>query len=153
MELRYVKGDLFKVAPSEAYLLHACNCQGEWGSGIAKAFKAYYPFHYIAYHNHCKNKDPENDILGTSIIIKDKVVCLFTSSFWGRRCDGVSDILTATEKSLKMLAKQLPDNALIYSPKINSGLFKTPWELTEKLVNEFLAERPDVTWVVVDYVP
>ncbi|KAF3891950.1 hypothetical protein GY631_4499 [Trichophyton interdigitale] len=33
-----IEGDLF-LAPEGAALIHACNCQGSWGKGIALEFK------------------------------------------------------------------------------------------------------------------
>ncbi len=147
MELRYVKGDLFKVAPKEAYLLHACNCQGAWGAGIAKAFKLYYPMDYIKYNQYCKNTE---DISGTVFITKNNIICLFTSEHFGKETDSVEVILDNTKLALKELETALPKDSLIYSPKINSGLFATPWEDTEKLINKFLEARSDVTWVVTE---
>ncbi|KAL4893663.1 hypothetical protein BDV59DRAFT_207486 [Aspergillus ambiguus] len=49
-----IEGDLFD-APDGAALIHACNCEGSWGGGIAKAFKAKYPAAYEIYKNHCKH--------------------------------------------------------------------------------------------------
>ncbi|KGO74883.1 Appr-1-p processing [Penicillium italicum] len=45
-------GDLFD-APNGAALIHACNCQGVWGAGIARAFRERYPAAYEIYRNHC----------------------------------------------------------------------------------------------------
>ncbi|KAJ5188086.1 Appr-1-p processing [Penicillium cf. griseofulvum] len=45
-------GDLFD-APNGAALIHACNCQGVWGAGIARAFYERYPAAYKIYRNHC----------------------------------------------------------------------------------------------------
>ncbi|KAE8373834.1 ADP-ribose 1''-phosphate phosphatase [Aspergillus bertholletiae] len=48
-----IQGDLFN-APDGAALIHACNCIGSWGGGIAKAFKQKYPAAYAIYHSHCQ---------------------------------------------------------------------------------------------------
>ncbi|KAK2801276.1 ADP-ribose 1''-phosphate phosphatase [Onygenales sp. PD_10] len=48
-----LQGDLFSDAPEGAVLIHACNCQGSWGSGIAEVFKRRYPAAYLIYHAHC----------------------------------------------------------------------------------------------------
>ncbi|KAJ5826610.1 hypothetical protein N7447_003373 [Penicillium robsamsonii] len=45
-------GDLFN-APNGAALIHACNCQGVWGAGIARSFRKRYPAAYEIYRNHC----------------------------------------------------------------------------------------------------
>ncbi|KAH1529276.1 hypothetical protein KXX25_001519 [Aspergillus fumigatus] len=49
-----IEGDLFH-APDGAALIHACNCQGSWGKGIAKAFKDKYPAAFAIYRPHCQN--------------------------------------------------------------------------------------------------
>ncbi|OGM39363.1 phosphatase [Aspergillus bombycis] len=51
--IREIQGDLFD-APDGAALIHACNCIGSWGGGIAKAFKQKYPAAYNIYHSHCQ---------------------------------------------------------------------------------------------------
>ncbi|KAL1953134.1 hypothetical protein VTO42DRAFT_3569 [Malbranchea cinnamomea] len=54
------EGDLFDV-PDGAVLIHACNCQGSWGKGIAEAFKTTYPAAFRIYRAHCKEHlSPKN---------------------------------------------------------------------------------------------
>jgi len=48
-----IEGDIFD-APEGAVLIHACNCQGSWGKGIAKAFKEKYPAAFEVYRSHCR---------------------------------------------------------------------------------------------------
>ncbi len=143
---KYVKGDIFKLAPKDAYLLHACNCQGVWGSGVAWQFRNLYPEDYIDYKEHSLRA-----VIGDFVVTRNNVICLYTSNGYGSRVDHVDIILKATELALDKLAFWMKPNTTIYSPKINSGLFKTPWEQTEKLINEFLKKRPDIKWTVVEY--
>ncbi|RHZ45791.1 ADP-ribose 1''-phosphate phosphatase [Aspergillus thermomutatus] len=49
-----IEGNLFH-APDGAALIHACNCHGSWGKGIAKAFKDKYPAAFAIYRSHCQN--------------------------------------------------------------------------------------------------
>ncbi|KAE8392310.1 ADP-ribose 1''-phosphate phosphatase [Aspergillus alliaceus] len=51
--IREVQGDLFD-APDGAALIHACNCLGSWGNGIARAFTQKYPAAYGIYRTHCQ---------------------------------------------------------------------------------------------------
>jgi ADP-ribose 1''-phosphate phosphatase len=146
MELEYTKGDLFKVAPQEAYLLHACNCQGQWGAGIARDFKTNYPMDYIEYVKDCKKTSP-----GDMLITKNGIICLYTSLGFGKRTDEPQVILENTKEALANLATKLKTHSVIYSCKINSGLFKVDWAATELLILDFLKARKDVRWVVVDY--
>jgi ADP-ribose 1''-phosphate phosphatase len=148
MELNYVKGDLFEIAPEEAYLLHACNCVGVWGAGIAKEFKRRYFASYSDYFYQCSI---EKFIPGNSLITKDNIICLGTSHGYGHHKDSIKVIVENTHKCLVSLAGTLPRNAIIYSPKINSGLFNVPWELTEEAIEVFLSFRTDVSWTVVEY--
>ncbi|OAX78183.1 hypothetical protein ACJ72_07514 [Emergomyces africanus] len=48
-----IQGDLFD-APEGAALIHACNCQGSWGKGVAKDFKDKYPAAYQIFRSHCQ---------------------------------------------------------------------------------------------------
>ncbi|KAE8419234.1 ADP-ribose 1''-phosphate phosphatase [Aspergillus pseudocaelatus] len=60
-----MQGDLFD-APDGAALIHACNCIGSWGGGIAKAFKQKYPAAYNIYHSHCQKYKFNPEYLVTS---------------------------------------------------------------------------------------
>ncbi|KAL2871815.1 uncharacterized protein BJX67DRAFT_88216 [Aspergillus lucknowensis] len=59
--IREAEGDLFD-APDGTALIHACNCQGSWGKGIAQAFRIKYPAAFTVYKSHCDNylKDPQD---------------------------------------------------------------------------------------------
>ncbi|KAK2813822.1 hypothetical protein FQN50_000223 [Emmonsiellopsis sp. PD_5] len=63
-----LEGDLFSDAPEGAVLIHACNCQGSWGSGIAEVFKRRYPAAYLIYHAHCNShlSTPQTRTITTS---------------------------------------------------------------------------------------
>lgn len=144
MSIKIETGDIFDLAPKGAYLLHACNCQGVWGSGIARQFRDKYPRDYLEYMEYCdKGIEP-----GSTFITKNRIICLFTSDGYGKNVSSKEVILYNTDKCLHELETMLKLNSVIYSPKINSGLFETPWKDTKKLINDFLERRPDVTWVV-----
>ncbi|KAI7532144.1 hypothetical protein KC331_g13738 [Hortaea werneckii] len=61
------KGDIFS-APPNTLLIHACNCEGSWEAGIAKAFKSHFPSAYEIYHAHCTSHTPE-ELIGTALFI------------------------------------------------------------------------------------
>ncbi|EEQ89638.2 ADP-ribose 1''-phosphate phosphatase [Blastomyces dermatitidis] len=48
-----IEGDLFD-APEGTALIHACNCQGSWGKGIAKVFREKFPAAYQIFRAHCQ---------------------------------------------------------------------------------------------------
>lgn len=147
--INYVKGDLFALAPKGAFLAHACNCQGVWGSGIAKTFKDKFPKDYEEYRAWCHR--PFTHALGTAFITTNGIVCLHTSNYYGSAVSDPDDILVETFSAFCELEEKLPENAVVYSNKFNSGLFNVPWEMTEYFLKCFLKRRPDVKWTVVEY--
>lgn len=161
----YKKGSLFD-APKGAVLLHACNAQGKWGSGIAAEFARRYPDAYKQYSTKCK-LNPMSKLLPNGFLIHDKdqaIACLITSKNYGTRVDPPGQIVVATGRAIQDLfgegdpKRQIgsslpltggPVNVIhIHSPKINSGLFRVPWEQTEAVIEEAIKDREDVTWTV-----
>ena len=66
---------------------------------------------------------------------------LITSQGFGGSVDS-PDIITAnTRSSLVALKAFIGPAEQIFSPKINAGIFRTPWETTEKVIEESGFER------------
>jgi ADP-ribose 1''-phosphate phosphatase len=165
--IEYRKGSLFD-APEGSLLVHAVNCQGVWGAGISKEFKARFPWAYDQYREDCikrgiLNKGTYSIYYGQSAEhLKDviyagykeySVGCLFTSSRFGNEKDSVDKILQNTLSSVSYLLLRLShfsdtSKLEIHSNKFNSGLFGVPWAKTEKIVNTCLEYFPDQKWVV-----
>lgn len=149
----YKKQSLF-AAPKGSLLIHSCNCQGVWGSGIAKEFKTRFPKSYMNYNEYCRIMpinvgpiegnamlcDPENDY---------QVGCLMTSNNYGSKVDSEEKILNNTYSSILELLEfnSFNNKYPIYSNKFNSGLFKVPWEKTEAILLELLKDK-DYDWIV-----
>ncbi len=127
--------DLFD-APKGTLLMHSCNAQGIWGSGVALQFKEKFFVEYEMYNIYC-NAGPEFT-LGTGIIF-NRVACIIASNGYSHKVDDNETILKNTETSIKMIIDN--SNGPIYLPKINSGLFKVPWEKTELIIKEFVKHR------------
>ena len=141
-----VKGNLFD-APKGALLAHACNTRGTWNAGVAAYFARLYPEYYKAYAAHCEHYGSE--LLGTSFVMAGKyhrVGCLFTSTGYGHKALYRDDILKATYHSLLDLFDKVPQGEEIHMPRINSGLFRVPWGLTKKVLEEF-PEKEFIVWV------
>lgn len=141
-----VKGSLFD-APKGALLVHSCNTQGAWGAGIAAKFTQVYPDYYQAYASKCARYG--SSLLGTTFLIQGKyhrVGCLFTSTGYGTKALYQDEILQATKKALLDLFTQIHHTEEVHMPKINSGLFRVPWDLTKKVLEEF-PERKFIVWV------
>ena len=145
--IKYIKDDLFNCM--NAILLHACNCQLNWGRGVAKTMAEYYP---IAYQLH---KGAGFADVGTVQVIEGErtIVCLFTSKGYGRLTGNYVDpphkILENTKAALESLGRVYKNRKThIASPKINAGLFNVPWEKTEALIEQFLKDNPNFEWDV-----
>ena len=154
--IKYVKMSLFD-APEGSVLVHGCNAQGVWGSGIAAPFKAQYPRSWKEYNEYCLKalaKDEKYGAVGTTLITSQEnkrfVGCLITSFSFGKDKDSVADIVAQTFLALDSLFK---NSALqgkpIYSNRFNSVMFKVDWQYTEKCLNYFI-KRYDVEWIVCD---
>lgn len=136
--ITYVKGDLF-TAPKGSILIHSANCVGLWGSGIAKQFALNFPESYKIYRAWCGEQSVLS--IGTCLIIKPekdyRVACLFTSRGYGRYIDPPDEIIENTKYAVADLIYQNEyDNVELHACKINSGLFRVPWKLTEAILEE-----------------
>lgn len=146
--ITYKKGSLFD-APKGSWLVHACNTQGIWGSGIAAEFKKRFPEGFKEYHKFCTNQ--LGKIAGMSYLTKDNVGCLFTSEGFGGAVDPPEVILKNTHSALIdfFRAYVFEDRSwTVHSNKFNSGLFNVPWEDTENILKNVLARYHNVEWVV-----
>jgi len=151
--------DIFDAPTVDSIIVHACNCIGVWGGGIAKVFKDKFPMSYFEYKAHCIDNyciEAKSKILGKSLLLNENdrfIGCLFTSYGFGENADSIEDIIEASEFALHDLCKKaISKNLLnIYSNKFNSGLFNVPWEETEKILIDVLEKYPQINWTVCDW--
>jgi ADP-ribose 1''-phosphate phosphatase len=147
--------DLIKDA-DEPYIVHSCNCQGVWGSGIAKEMKARYPRAFQAYNADC-TRNTSQELLGTARTYYDNgvnVVALFTSDNYGHAKDSPAEIILNTSLAINHFlvneivygSENIPLN--VFSPRINAGLFEVPWQQSERVINKSKSLFPTVTWTV-----
>ncbi|KAF2459095.1 hypothetical protein BDY21DRAFT_339746 [Lineolata rhizophorae] len=144
------KGDLFN-APDDTVIIHACNCLGIWGSGIASEFKKKYPAAYKEHFEYCKvHKENPEELRGTAQLIapcEDSggpchyVGCLFTSTRYGKSKDAPVEILSATEQAmmhlLELVTKSIAEGNNISELRmclINSGKFGVPFAETSRVL-------------------
>lgn len=149
MKITYEKRSLFDT-PKGSYLVHACNAQGVWGSGIATMFRRKFPHAHDEYNKLCR---AEPDVtLGMAFVIPDNdygVVCLIVSEGYGQYKSPKEDILLYTKHALDQFLRNIPEGSNVYSNKFNSGFFKVPWPETEKILQEALNSYK-VNWTVCD---
>lgn len=155
--------DIF-TAPPNTLIIHACNTEGSWGAGIAKAFKEKYPAAFEVYKTHCQLNGGE--LVKHALLIppqKDAgeehfVGCLFTSVSKGRKADSPAKILSATGPAMRHLLRQVkeyntshPDGEVseVRMCKINSGLFKVQWEKTKVVIQAIPTEADGIRQIKV----
>ncbi|KAK4149780.1 hypothetical protein C8A00DRAFT_46672 [Chaetomidium leptoderma] len=158
-------GDLFS-APPNTLLIHACNCVGSWGGGIALAFRNLYPEEFKIYRAHCARSTPAQ-LRGTALLIPPQsssssssqergrgsgsghyIGCLFTSRGYGASRDAPGRILGATAPAMRELMRLVVKHeeeeetggvggiGEVRMCRINSGLFAVPWERSKRAVEE-----------------
>ena len=148
LQLTYHKGDMFGAAPKNCLLIHACNTQGHWGAGIAKAFKTHYPKAYTAHNKFCAKQHSKTNPVptGTAQLLapvdgdpQHWIGCVFTSAKYGKAKDKPDAIVRNTVASTEMLLELVKmaggggdGVGEIRMCKINSGKFGVPWERTEE---------------------
>ena len=130
----------------KGYIVHAVNCKGVVGGGIAKQVKNTFPETFEAYSSVCKEFG--NFMLGMCALTDGRenvtVANLFTSDGYGAQVDSPESILQATKFAVydfynsifisNHVGSKIP--LKIYSNKFNSGLFNVPWEETFKVIEE-----------------
>ncbi|KAL5116501.1 ADP-ribose 1''-phosphate phosphatase [Pleosporales sp. CAS-2024a] len=149
LRLTYHVGDMFSDAPENCLLIHACNTQGHWGAGIAKAFKLRYPKAYTAHHEFCaKEHSKANPVpTGSAQLLapvdagaQHWLGCLFTSAKYGKAKDQPDVIVKNTGSSMGMLLELVrmggSEISEVRMCKINSGKFGVPWAQTEKVLKD-----------------
>jgi len=113
--ITHIVGDLF-ASPPNTILVHACNTQGTWGSGIALAFRNKYPAQYERYRAHCVKHGAS--LIGTCLLLSGQnhdIACLFTSRAYGRRKDSPAEILEATKTAVLDLIAQNVDRKPLHA--------------------------------------
>lgn len=162
--ISYKKMSLFD-APEGEPIVHACNSQGVWGSGIAKAFHELYPHSFNDYNRFCKSW---NATRGTATGLADMsclhetekhwVGWIVTSHDYGPAKDSPELIKINTTIALQDLCKKLymahPKDMCptfeVYSNKFNSGLFNVPWQDSELILRTVLKDFKRINWIICD---
>ena len=145
MNLINKKMSLFDAEPGSC-LVHACNAQGVWGSGIAKEMKERFPLAFGRYKVQCDTYL----MTGSYDSTFDKthnILSLVTSTNYGEKVDSPEEILVNTTIALYEALKYINRDAPIYSNKFNSGLFKVPWERTEEIIKVFVKQY-NLNWTI-----
>ena len=135
--MKYLNKDITTV--TKGIIAHGVNCQGQMGSGVAKAVRTKWPCVYDYYK---QMYDDGEAVMGAVQLIKLKpdlyVANLFTQKYYGN--DGKvyanKKAVIETIKKLTLLdeVKHLP----IYMPKIGCGLGGLNWNNVKDLINSIV---------------
>lgn len=162
--LTHKKMSLFDASRG-SILVHGCNSQGMWGSGIARPFRDNYPEAFLEYNEFCKyHNDHFGSACGQSGIyegektLKHKVAWIITSHNYGQYKDSPERIKINTTLALAQFCQNVSatyyndsGNPIeVYSNKFNSGLFNVPWESSELILETVLKRHNNINWIVCD---
>ena len=152
-------------APKDSILIHACNSQGVWGSGIAKEFKARYPHAFTDYEVNCRHWNKERGTACGMAFMSQAhieephwVGWIVTSHNYGPLKDPKEVVKINTTLALEELCKKIYrahpkdqwETIDVYSNKFNSGLFGVPWEESELILSTILRDFKRINWIVCD---
>lgn len=147
---------MFDATGTDTILVHACNCEGKWGSGIAVDFKKKFPRAHAAYKELCKEHGKQLVgsasiyVGGSDIVAHQRIGMLYNSVGYSAKRDSEKKILKNTILSVTSLLYQLPAGIKVHSPLLNAGKFGVPWEKTEFIIETLLekANPQNISWTV-----
>lgn len=150
-------------APNDSIIVHACNSQGVWGSGIAKAFKEKYAHSYVDYNRFCADMNMSRGSacgragMSSFHVSEDHwVAWIVTSHNFGSQVSVPELIKIHTTMALQDLCKKIylahsaenHPTINVYSNKFNSGLFNVPWADSELILETVLKDFQRINWFV-----
>lgn len=118
------------VTVEEGMILHGCNCQGAFGSGVAGAIRMKWPFVYEEFMKHGTGKDKLGTIDLIEVSTNPELVVIngYTQEFYGPGDKKYAD-LEAVESCLdKALCFAEIHKLDLYMPKIGCGLGGLSWK-------------------------
>lgn len=150
-------------APKESIIVHACNSQGVWGSGIAKAFKERYFESFKEYNFFCNMANQQRGTATGRASLSSFheqephwVGWIVTSHNYGELKDPPELIKIHTTLALHEFCQKVYTahsreeypTIDVYSNKFNSGLFGVPWEDSELILKTVLKDFKRINWIV-----
>lgn len=151
-QIKYVKGNVVDALLNNEvdYLIHCCNAQGKYASGVAGEIRQRIPEAYEAYmelYNTWTSRGNRDIPLGDFNISGSRVINLVGQRYYGRDnkryvnygalAQGFSGIEECFRMDLTGEDVPYPENITLGLPKIGAGLAGGDWEVIEELI-EFL---------------
>ena len=155
MNIKYVKGDAVQalVDGEVDYLLHCCNCQNNFGSGIAKQVREMLPKAYMA---DCKAAMDGYNTLG-NVVPSGGVLNLYGQEYYGYVGDYYKKNKRqgnygAIVKGFSLITKSLPSIATVKNRRIKiavpykfaSDRAGCDWNIIEELIEWLLLPDFDI---------
>ena len=148
--IRYVDGDLIKLAENFDVIGHCCNCFCTMGAGIAPQIKRAFPEAYVA---DCQTKSGDESKLGTISHTENTtpiVVNLYGQFDYTGRRSGQMDLDYDALRSALKLTKEKFSGKTFGFPMMGAGLAGGDWDTIEKIIQE---EMIGEYVTIVRYVP
>lgn len=155
MSIKYVKGDAVQALKNGDvdYLLHCCNCQNNFGSGIAKTIKEVFPEAYMA---DCKAAMDGYNTLG-NVVPCGGVLNLYGQEYYGYVGDYYKkhkrqgnygaivkglDLISSNLYTITTVKNRKPMIAIPY--RFASDRAGCDWDIIEELIEWILAPEFEV---------
>jgi O-acetyl-ADP-ribose deacetylase (regulator of RNase III)/uncharacterized protein YwgA len=130
-------------------IINTVNTVGVMGKGLALQFKKAFPDNFKVYKKACDDKNfHTGQILPVSLNSMNApfyIINFPTKSHW--KGNSKLEYIEQGLESLKVEVKRLELKSVAI-PALGSGLGGLPWDQVAKLIEESLAELPDVKWII-----
>jgi O-acetyl-ADP-ribose deacetylase (regulator of RNase III) len=146
-----VDGDLIKLSKTGIYdvIAHGCNCQKNFGAGIALGIKKAYP---LAYQNDLDTPSPMGDITVCKDYTEVDIVNAYTQYYPGKGGHGKDTKYHRYASIRSVMAKidHLYHKKHVALPLLGCGLAGLKWSKVRKIIKEELKSVAKIT--IVHYV-
>jgi O-acetyl-ADP-ribose deacetylase (regulator of RNase III) len=154
MPFKTVKGDLFKLIPARAILVHGCNAQGVMESGFAKFVRAQYPAAYEKFLQEYRksfNAESQMGTIQSTRVGELRVMNAITQRYYGKdpaekyvSYDAVEEALRQVEEKARKLSCD------VYFPFIGGGRANGDRKVLKAIFELVFATSPVNATLVVD---
>lgn len=131
--MQYFRDNLLSV--KRGVIVHGCNAQGVFGSGVAKAIKDKYP---EAFKKYTIDLELFKMTLGDLSLYKYSeeltIVSAITQQFYGRDANVRYVSYDAVDRAFDKIFSSTDDQYAVSLPKIGAGLGNGVWKVIEEII-------------------
>lgn len=143
MPFKEVYGDIRRCYKDYDVIIHGCNCQNTFGTGIADIVGKISPLAVKADKQTKKGDAKKLGTYSTAVEGSVRIINAYTQVYWGRDDDVLYCDYDAIRKVLRQISKDYP-NSRILMPKIGCGLANGCWITVSSIIEAELGNC-DVT--------